>query len=265
MTALILALQLVSGSGVLLYSVDADVDTRRQSLLRGSLRLELEKLDGVNIVDFQQAIAQQPLVQDCDVKPPAGRECLARFAEAFASDEVVTARANIVGGLSVLLLKRLRLSDGEIVASVTRNLSRGEGEEFLLALGDAVAELYPEKVVKAGEARGVSLAVAERWTPEPIPTWAFWAGVAVSAGLAGGTIYSAVQAKNAEDAYNDLAQAAKSEPVSGAKLVALQRDAQEHANVTTGLLIGGLASAAVTTLLGVFADWEDDPTWVAER
>jgi hypothetical protein len=171
---------------------------------------------------------------------------------------VVTGNATALGESKVLALKRIRIQDATMQGAVTRQATGGRGEEYLLLLGDAVAELFPDHRAHPSVVRGVPAEVVERWSPRPLAPGFFFAGVGVTTASLVASIVFWSMAKEAESEYQALAKKGVTEPIRGAELVALGDQAESRARMAN-IGLGVTAALAVTTaLVYTFVDWGSD-------
>lgn len=173
-----------------------DVDLRLVKVASDSLLIELRKLKGVSVIGMDEIRIM--LEQEAN-KAAMGCEdedsCLADIASAMGAEELLAGTVASVGDELVFGLRRINQEEARVVGSVSKRLKRGDGEELLAAIGPVIAELYPDRALRAGQTRGVAEEVALKLNPPPLPPWVFWSmlatGAAVSmvaAGLLSGNV-----------------------------------------------------------------------------
>ncbi len=234
------------------HAPDASLDARHQQLFFGQLLRELGKLEGVTAVSASTEAA--PPAEGCH----EDRSCLARLATAVGGDVVILAKTTRLGETKALSLKRLDMKTGEITGMVSRTMSGGEGEELLLIMGSAVAELFPDRPLASGQSRGVPEAVAARWTPDPLPPPVFYAGLGATAVAAATGVLFGLEVKNAQRDYQRFTDTATSsgQVIDGAAL----RRQEEHLHSTARNANIALASTVVLAVASgviyAFTDWD---------
>lgn len=236
-----------------IYYVPTGLSERQAALFGAHLQAELEKLEGLTVVKSGAPSGAQD--QAC----AESRSCLVRLAEAAGGDVVVIARAASVGEMSVVTLKRLHILSGEISQSVTKQLG-GSGQEFLLAIGPAVTELFPEHAVREGEERGVAAPLVLRWTPPPLSPPVFWTVVGLSgAGVVATTLFG-LRARSAEREHADYVASGEegSGVVDGRRLLSIEGRAQAAARNTNIALAATATMAIGSALIWFFTDWDSE-------
>lgn len=158
-----------------------DVDARVAQVVADSLLVELRKLEGVSVIgmDEVRAMLDQEAARQmtgCD-----DASCLADIAGALGAEILVVGSLARVGDEHVFGLRRIQQAEARVVGTVSRRLVAEDGEEFLAAIGPAVAELFPDYALRPGKERGVAEEEALRLNPPPLDPWAFY----VAAGASG--------------------------------------------------------------------------------
>ena len=236
-----------------------DVKPRTAVIVSEAILAEIRKLEGLSAVGMKEimemlAFEQKKQFVGCD-----SVSCLVELAGALGVDELVTGSLGAIGDAHVITVKRLDLASAETRKASSKNLKKGDGEEFLAATGQIVAELYPEAKVKPGAARGVTRDIVARLTTPPPPRWVFFTttGAAVAAAATGG--FFAITAQGYFNDYTALVDKAQSAAIDGAELQSRKgkvNDAALGANISF-IVAGALALAAGAEAF--FTDWNPEP------
>jgi hypothetical protein len=242
---------------VAVHKVTGEDDARRAMLLRHSLLAELGKLEGVDVHD---ALAPDAAPGGETTCPGEELSCLARLAQALGAEEVVLGNMAQMDHSRMLVLKRVRIADGEVVGATTKRVTGDDGEGLLLTLGKAVEELYPEHTVKAGLTRGVPEEVMSRWSPPPLRPIVVWTGVALTVAAAGTAAGFGIAKTRAEDDFN--AYAKSSAQTSGSHLRELEDKAHDRTSAANYALGATAVLAVGTAVAALFTDWRVDPDWL---
>ena len=228
------------------------------AVVTDSLLGEVRKLQGVAAIGMDEirdmlSHEANKQVLGCE----ESESCLAEIAGALGVDDLITGKLSKVGDQHVILIRRIDQRRAKVTGVVDRRLKAESGQEFLLAIGPAVEELFPERGLKPGTERGVSQEVALRLNPPPLPKWSFYAaaGGAVAA-LALGGVFGAL-ANSKESEYRRTIRTAQETGASidGAELNSVGDSAESHAlgaNVSYGVA-GGLA--ITSAIIALFTDW----------
>jgi len=219
-----------------------------------ALLAEVRKLQGVSAIgtdEIKDMLSHEANKQmlGCETD----ESCLAEIGGALGVDDLVTGKLSRVGDNHVLLIRRIDQRRAQVVAVVNRRLKAESGQEFLLAVGPAIEELFSDRPLREGASRGVGREEALRLDPPPVPTWGFYtlAGATVAA-VAAGTVFGLL-ARNEQNRFNDLLSQPQPE---GLAVVARQNAANDRAlmaNISYGVA-GGLA--ITSAVIGVFfTDW----------
>jgi hypothetical protein len=239
-------------------NVLGDVSPRELAVLSQALVTEVRKLEGIGaigMVEIRAMLAQEYRREmlGCAVD----EQCLAEIAGALGVDELVSSQLVVQEGTTTFTVSRIDMRTAKVAHSTQKRLTRRKsGEESLGAVGEIVETLYPDRVLKAGEVRGVSAEVSRVLNPPPLPRWVFFGTVGAAAVFAaGGTAY-AVASNSTRADYNDLVNGGSS--LNGAEMVRLenQADAQRARATLLFGIAGGLAIAAGVEAF--FTDWHND-------
>ena len=126
-----------------------------------------------------------------------------------------------LGDTSTFSVSRIDMRTTKVIANVQKRLARRRsGEEVLGAVGEAVAALYKDRPLRAGEQRGVAPEVARWLNPPPLPRWVFFTTAGAAAVAARGAPRTRSPRTRAGKDYNALASGGGT--VSGAELVRLK-------------------------------------------
>ena len=232
-----------------------ELDGHQLSLWQQSLRTELDKLEGVTSLGMSDIGPDKNTTRQC---PIAETTCLIRLAETLGVDEVLLAETARLGDSRVLTLKRVRIRDAEITGAVTRQMIGGWGEELVLILGNAIAELFPEFPVKAGVSRGVDLQTADAFSRAPLSPWIFGIGAGLTlVALTTGITFGVLAQKSAR-AYRDYANegAVGTGSIDGAQLVHLANETDRRQLAANVSYVVAGALAVTSGVLAYFTDWQ---------
>ena len=229
-------------------------DSRQRVVFTKGLVDELSKLQETNV-------STEAPVTSSDEEPACPEEqtsCLTRLAESLGAEEIVMARAVDLDGAKVLTLKRVRIRDASIMGAVTRQMSGSQGEEFLLILGDAVAELFPDRPLVTGEIRGADPALVDRFNPPTVAKWQFYTVATATVVAAGTAVALGLAARSAEKDYNDYAAMGQTQVIEGSTLQRKGEAADDRALYST--VVWGITGALAigTGLLFFSTDWDGD-------
>ena len=233
-----------------LQGVEKNIGT----VVTDSLLAEIRKLEGVSAIgmdEIKDMLSHEANKQILGCE--ADDSCLAEIAGALGVDDLITGALSKVGDQHVILVRRIDQRGAQVVGVFDKRLKAESGQEFLLSVGPAVEELFPDRNVRVGLSRGVAKEVALRLDPPPLPTGAFW-GVAGSAAaaLAAGGVFGILAETEASSYRTLLTQ----NPVEGSILMGHYRNAvfnSTAANVSWAVS-GALAIGAGVMFL--FTDWE---------
>jgi hypothetical protein len=237
----------------------AGIPQRTTVVVSEALLAEVRKLDGVTAVGMKEimemlAFEQKKQFVGCD-----SVSCLVELAGALGVDELLTGSLGALGESHVMTVKRLDLATAETKRSVSRNLKKGDGEEFLSATGQVVEELYPDVKPRAGVKRGVTKDAVARLTSPPLPRWVFFAttGAGIAAlGLGGLFGYNA---SVYFDDYNNLMERARTVPTDAAEIASRKDKVDSATTVANVMFIAGGALLAAAGIEAIFTDWKPEP------
>jgi hypothetical protein len=171
---------------VVVQEVSVDVagvsSERLRAIFTSALVGEIRKLDGVSVVGLDEVKALIEHAADRQMVGCDEAGCMAELADALGADLVITARLAVVDESHVIAFRKLDAVTAK-VDGVDKRFDKGNGEEFLAAIGPAVAELFADKQLLAGRERGVDKELGRRLNPPPVPSWAFFTTAGVGAGL----------------------------------------------------------------------------------
>jgi hypothetical protein len=238
-----------------------DVTPAVRSVVEEALVVELRKLSRTSVIAWAE-IKQMLDVEATKQTLGCGVDgaCLAEIADAAGVDDFVAGSLVSTAEESVLVLSRIDQKEARVVGKVQKRLQPQHGEEWLAAIGPAVAELFPEVPLRPGATRGVDPKLAVRLNPPPLPSWTPWAAGGVTAALGlvtagAGVLWQAQQA--------DYRALVATKGVLGSQVV-------EKGNATTtseaamwtfaGLTLAGVAATAASVPFTNF----DDATGGAE-
>ena len=120
-----------------------------------ALLQEVRKLEGVSAIGMDEVremldFEAQRQAMGCD----ADDECLAEIAGALGVDEILTGKLSEEADGRMMVLKRIDQRRAQIRTTFDKRLNIGNGEEFLLSVGDAIAALFEERQNRPGTTRG---------------------------------------------------------------------------------------------------------------
>lgn len=230
------------------------------TVVTDSLLAEVRKLEGISAIgmdEIKDMLSHEANKQILGCE--ADDSCLAEIAGALGVDDLVTGKLSKVGDNHVMLVRRINQREAKVVAVFNKRLKAGSGQEFLLSIGPAVEELFPDRQVRAGLSRGVPDEVALRLDPPPLPTYAFWsvAGGAAAAAAVGGVF--GVLSEISQSAFGALLPAegeTQADPVPGAELMRHYNDARMRADVANVAFGTAGALAIAAGVMFLFTDWE---------
>ncbi|MBI5528661.1 MAG: hypothetical protein HY897_20210 [Deltaproteobacteria bacterium] len=250
--------QVVTRVAVYDMSSAGDIKPRTAVIVSEAVLAEIRKLDGVSAVGMKEimemlAFEQKKQFVGCD-----SVSCLVELAGALGVDELVTGNLGALGDSHVITIKRMDLASAETKKSVSKNLKKGDGEEFLAVVGDVTKEMFPDRKYKQGATPGVTKEIVRRLTRPPLPRWVFFTTAGLAAAAAGTGAFFSFQARDAHDDYLNLVELSKTQMVEGGELRGKQskaEDANSTANISF-IVAGALAAAAVAEIF--FTDWHPE-------
>lgn len=225
-------------------------------IVSNSLLDEIRKLEGVSAIGMEEitqmiSLEAQKQIMGCD----ESESCLAEIAGALGVDEIITGQLTEAADGRTFLIRRINQRRAAVIGTVTKRLKIGSGEEFLLALGPAVEELYAERKNRPGTHRGVPDEIALRLNPPPLPVWSTWTTFAASATAlaASGLFYGLAYQEN--QFYNSGAWE-NTDTLEGSELTGAYNAGQTYEQAGVGALIAGGSLALSALVMSFFTDWE---------
>ncbi|MBT6177905.1 MAG: hypothetical protein HOI23_11715 [Deltaproteobacteria bacterium] len=222
-----------------------------------SLLAEVRKLEGISAIGMEEIYEmlqheQSRQVMGCE----ADDACLAEIAGALGVDELVTGRLSEEADGRVFVIRRINQRRAEVVSTVNKRLKVGNGEEFLLAIGPGVEELYAGRENRPGTKRGVPKKVLLRLNPPPIDAVVTWSTIAAgAAALALGGTFAYLGSEQARDYENGAGLEAGR--VSPDSFRDLQSSGERNLMIgNVGLILGGTV-ALTSAIMSFFTDWDD--------
>lgn len=243
---------------VAVYSMELqNIPEGMGKVISDSILAEVRKLEGVSAIGMEEIYEmlqheQTRQVMGCD----ADDACLAEIAGALGVDELVTGRLSEEADGRVMVIRRINQRRAEVVATVNKRLAIGNGEEFLLAIGPGIEELYAGRKNRPGTKRGVPEKVLLRLNPPPIDSVITWSTIAVgAAALALGGTFAYLGSEQARD----YSVGAGLEPgrVAPDTFRDLQSSGERNLMIgNVGLIAGGVV-AVTSAIMSFFTDWND--------
>ncbi len=236
------------------------VDQNIANVVTDSMLAEVRKLKGVAAIGMEEirdmlSHEANKQILGCE----SDESCLAEIAGALGVDFLITGTLSKAAESHIIDVKRIDQGRAQIAGAVNKRLKAGSGQEFLLAVGPIIEELFPEREMKPGRERGVPDEVALRLDPPPLPTWGFWSVAGASgAALAAGGVFGLLK-NDSQRQFNRLSKESiqpGADPINGANYVgfmASTQDRAQNANMLFGVGAGLAISAAVMYL---FTDWD---------
>ena len=231
-------------------------------VISDSLLAEVRKLEGISAIGMEEIYEmlqheKSRQVMGCE----ADDACLAEIAGALGVDELVTGRLSEEADGRVFLIRRINQRRAEVVGTVNKRLKIGNGEEFLLAIGPGVEELYPERQNRPGTKRGVPNKVLLRLNPPPIDATITWSTIAAgAAALALGGTFAYLgneQSGNYNSREYHISQGLEPGRVAAGSFDDLQISGQRNELIgNIGLIVGGTVALA-SAVMSFFTDWDD--------
>jgi len=236
-----------------------DVPPRAAAALNQSLTPELRKLEGVLAISSQEVrdllgVERQRALVGCN----EGVSCMGELVDALGAEELLTLDLTLVGSKYALTARRIDTLQAKVVQSHLQQFDRRDGEELLAIVGPMIEALFPERTVRAGQVRGVEPAVIRRLNPPPLPKWVFFSTTALALAAGGGGATFTLLAADRRRQFDALTQRSLSMEVSGAQLVALEREGRQLQTVALGFFIGAGGLAAAMLVESFLTDWNDD-------
>ncbi|MCC7073482.1 MAG: hypothetical protein IT383_19385 [Deltaproteobacteria bacterium] len=235
-----------------------EVPPRWGTLIAHSLALELRKLEHTSVITDEEIRALLEHEAEKQLLACAQESCFSELADALGVDAIIIGTVAIVGDQHVFGIKRLDPVNARVVGQVTRRFQAGNGEELLVAIGPAVAELFADVPLRAGKTRGVAKEVAQRLNPPPLPPWVVVAGASTAGAAAVGSLATAllnlIQAE-------DLARYKASANPFVIATFNDKRGAVDASAIATWSLAGAaVAIGAATGVAALFTDFSESAT-----
>jgi hypothetical protein len=236
--------------------VSGEVDPRHATYFEQALLAETRKLafvSAIGVSEIKQILAfeYQRQMMGC----AADEQCLAEIAGALGVDEMVHAVLASTGTSYAVTAKRISLKGAKVVGQAVKVVRKIDGEELLGTVGPLVAELFPDRSLRAGQVRGVERELVLRLNPPPLPPSVFLAtatGVVVTVAAGGVFAYLAMDSRSS---YQQLAEQSRTQPVPGSAFRSLQDDIDSRAR-TANILFGTAAVlGAACVVEAFFTDW----------
>jgi len=224
-----------------------------------ALLQEVRKLEGVSAIGMAEVremldFEAERQAMGCD----ADDACLAEIAGALGVDEILTGKLSEQADGRMIVLKRIDQRRAEIRTSYDKRLQVGNGEEFLLTVGNAIQTLFAERQIRPGTKRGVSEKTVLRLNPPPVKRWMTLSTFGVSAasfGTAGLLQYLAFQ--NNQEFTSVPDGFSKEEPPQSQSYIDLQSQGQSYEQGAQVALISGGITLLSGVVMSLFTDWMD--------
>lgn len=242
---------------VAVYDLEVEgLSPRTARVVTDSVLFEVRKLTRVSAIGMDEVRAMldheaQKQLVGCS----AEESCLADIAGALGVDGLVIGALARVGEEHIFTLKRIDQRAAATVATSTKRLPAGDGEELLAVVGEMVATLFEEYPVRAGMERGVSPEVGRRLNPPPLPTWVFWSSVGVTGVLLASAGVTAAGWAVFQGDYRALAERSAAEVVDGPTLKDAGARAQSTELVGWSLLGASAVAGVITGVLSLVTDF----------
>jgi len=162
-------------------TIGQSLDARVGKIVGEALTAELRKLERTSVMSLnevreQLAFEAEKQAMKCDTD-----NCLSEIADSLGVDILVTVSVARIGDSTLFGVRAYDQRTGSVVATASKNLVTGNGEELLAAIGGLVAAIFPDTPLRAGMKRGVDPALALRLNPPPLHPAIFWTGVGLTA------------------------------------------------------------------------------------
>ena len=185
----------------------------------------------------------------------ADHECLAEIAGALGVDELLIGTLSEQADGRMIILKRVDQRRAQVRATFDKRLVVGNGEEFLLSVGDAIQNLFAERQNRPGTKRGVSEKAVLRLNPPPIKSWMTYTAYGLTAAAAAMTGLAYSQGNAALDRLNSLKPEPGRDTIDPAVWTPEHDSYQswQTINETSLYTAGGLLLTSV--VMSFFTDW----------
>ncbi len=230
----------------------SDIEPRVGTVFTMALMNELRKLDRTSVIGMDEVKAMLDLEAQKQLAGCEADSCLSEIAEALGADIIVTGSLARVGGNTFIALKKIEQRSATVAAQFTRKLDDAGGEEFLAMIGPAVAELFADRPLRAGQVRGVPKSIAARLFPPPLDPWMFWTGMGTTVVGVAATAASGAILADRFFAFDALRNAGTAK---GSELLPAKATAEGWAMTTVGLGIGAGIVGLSTGIAWFFVDW----------
>ena len=219
-----------------------------------SLLQEVRKLKNVSAIGMDEIremldFEAQRQSMGCD----ADDQCLAEIAGALGVDELLTGKLFEGADGRSMTIKRIDQRRAEIVQTFSKRLEMSNGEEFLLAVGEAVETLFPQRPLKEGMTRGVDEKAVLRLSPPPIPTWATYTTFAAGLLAASVASYAYLQGQSLDDEVLSLADGQNPIPAERWSDALTDYQNYQQLNQVSLYTSGGLLLTGA--MMSFFTDW----------
>ena len=221
-----------------------------------ALLQEVRKLEGVSAIGMDEVremldFEAKRRVLGCE----ADHECLAEIAGALGVDELLIGTLSEQADGRMIILKRVDQRRAQVRATFDKRLVVGNGEEFLLSVGDAIQNLFAERQNRPGTKRGVSERAVLRLNPPPIKNWMTYTAYGLTAAAAAVTGLAYSRGNAALDRLNSLESGPDRETIDPNSWRPEYESYQswQAINETSMYTAGGLLLTSV--VMSFFTDW----------
>lgn len=244
---------------IAVYDLDlSGVDERVGRIVMTSLLAELRKLSRASVMGMSEIRTMLDLeAQKQAAGCSADESCLAEIADALGADVIVIGTLARVGDEHLFGLRRIDEKSASVAAGIHKRMQAKDGEEFLVAIGPAIEELFPERDLRPGTVRGVTREQVLRLNPPPLAPSFFWWSAAGAGAAASLALVSAGSGVLLWSDYRALVERSKSEEVNGGDLVTRQTAATVSYGAAAVLGVVGATAAAVAGMSVPFVDWDN--------
>lgn len=250
------------------FKVEA-VDQSIANIVTDSVLAEVRKLKGVAAIGMEEIrdmLSHEANKQILGCQ--SDESCLAEIAGALGVDFLITGTLSKAADSHIIDVKRIDQTHAKVTGAVNRRLKADTGQEFLLAIGPTIEQLFPDRELKPGRERGVADEVALRLNPPPLPPWSFWGvvgagGVALTAGGVFGILANENKAR-----FDKLSRDSTSGVVVvGADYTRTITDTRNRARGANILFSTGAALAISAAVMYLFTDFDGygDDVQAAQR
>ncbi len=236
-----------------------EIPPRHLAAFSQALVPEIRKLEGVSAIGMTEirdmlGFERQRQMLGCS----SDDNCLAEIGGALGVDELVAIELVLVGKTYALTAKRMDMRRARVIQSSSRQLDKRDGEELLNVVGPLIQGLWPDRALKPGAVQGLDKTVVARLNPPPLPRWVFFTTAGSGAALLIGGGVMGMLAREAQNDFNATAARSASQPVPGADLKALEKKANDRAQLANGLYVAGGAFMLAAGVEAFFTDWRND-------